>query len=102
MRIGFNFHNKMYISHTCDSQPLWNSTYGETCETKGYLCSIDSFLVTYQDCILIIQNISFPKILYNPKLKWHFRIKCLCQLKFIFVFESVTCHIDTILNTTYE
>ena len=50
------------------------------------------FLVTNQDCILIIQNISFPKILCKPKLRWHFGIKCRWQLTFIFVFKNVTWH----------
>ena len=37
---------------------LPSSTFGETCEAEGYLCSIDSFfLVTNQDYILITQNI---------------------------------------------
>ena len=52
------------------------STFGETCEIEGYLRSIDSFLVTNQDCILIIQNMFFySKILCNPNLRWHFKIK---------------------------
>ena len=50
------------------------------------------FFVTNQDCILVIQNISFSKILWNPKLKWHSRIRCIYQLTFISVFENVTWH----------
>ena len=72
---------------------LPSSTFGETCKTDRYLHSIDSFfLVTNQDCILIIQNINFPKILCKPKLRWHFGIKCRCQLTFIFDFKNVTWH----------
>ena len=26
------------------------------------------------------------KIFYNPKLRWHLRVKCICQLTFIFFF----------------
>ena len=50
---------------------LPSSTVGETCETEGYLRSIDRFyfLVTNQDCIFLIQNVSFPKMLCKPKLK---------------------------------
>lgn len=52
-----------------------------------------AFLVTYQDCIFIIQKINFPKILYNPQLRWHPRNKCICQLAFIFfIYENVTWH----------
>ena len=47
------------------------------------------FFVQNQDCILSNQNISFPKILCNPKLRWDFRIECICQLTFFFVFENV-------------
>jgi hypothetical protein len=47
---------------------LPSSTFGETCETEGYLCSIDSFfLVTNQNYILITQNINFSKILCNAE-----------------------------------
>ena len=42
----------------CGLEVQWiglpSSTLGETCETKGYLCLIDSFFVTNQDYILII------------------------------------------------
>ena len=38
---------------------LPSPTNGETSETEGYLWSIDSFLVTNEDCDFIIQNISF-------------------------------------------
>ena len=49
---------------------LPSSTFGETCEDGRYLSLIDSiFVVTNQDCILIIQNISFPRILCKPKLR---------------------------------
>ena len=57
-----------------------------------YTRLIVSYLVTNQGCILIIQNISFPKILCKPKLRWHFGIWCRCQLTFIIVFENVTRH----------
>ena len=50
------------------------------------------FSITNQDCILIIQNIGFPKILRKPKLRWQFGIKCRCQLTFTFVFKNVTWH----------
>jgi hypothetical protein len=71
---------------------LPSSTFRETCETEGYLHSIDRFFVTTQDYILIIQNISFLKILFNSKLRWHCKIKCIRQLTFILVFENATCH----------
>ena len=72
---------------------LSSSKFGETSETKGYLRSIDSlFFYTNQDCILIIQNINFSKVLCNPKLRWHLTIICTYQLAFIFVFENVTRH----------
>ena len=49
--------------------------------------------VPNQDCILIIQNIIFSKIiLCKPKLRWNLRMKCICQLTFILVFENVTWH----------
>ena len=50
------------------------------------------FFVANQDCILIIQIINFPTIFCNPKLRWHLRVKCICQLTFIFVFENVPWH----------
>ena len=50
------------------------------------------FFVTNQDCILIIQNTSFSKILCNPKLRWRFRIRCTCQLTFFLSFENITWH----------
>ena len=41
-----------------------SSTFGETCKTEGYLCLVDSFfLLQIKIAKLIIQNISFPKIL---------------------------------------
>ena len=60
-------------------------TFRETCETDGYLRSIDSFVfwVANQDCILIIQNIGVSKLLCNSKLGRHFRTKCIGQLTFI-------------------
>ena len=57
-----------------------------------YVGLIVFFFATKQDSIFIIQNINFLKILCNPKLKWHFKTKCICQLTFIFVFENVTWH----------
>ena len=42
------------------------------------------FVLQNQDCILIIQNIVFSKILYNPKMRWHFKINGICQLTFVF------------------
>ena len=83
---------------------LSSSTFRETCETEGYLRSIDrfyylisiflifNFLVSNQDCILITQSISFSKVFCNPKLWWHCRINYTCQLSLIFVFENVTWH----------
>ena len=74
---------------------LPSSTFGEKCEAEGYLHSID---VTNQDCILIIQNISFPKILCKPKLRRHFGIKCRCHLTFILVFKMSRDTLDLKLN----
>ena len=62
---------------------LPSSTFGETCDTEGYLHSIDSFsFVTIQDYILIMQNINYSKIVCSPKLRRHFRIKFICQLTY--------------------
>ena len=62
------------------------STFGETCETKGYLCSIDSF----------------SKILWNPKLRWQFRIKYICQL-YSFLFLKTSCDtLDSKLNVIWN
>ena len=81
---------------------LPSSTFRETCETKGYLCSIDSFFVTNQDCSLIVQNISFSKLLCNPKLRWHLRIKCICQLIW-FLFLKTSCDtLDLKLNVKWN
>ena len=73
---------------------LPSSTCGKTCKTKDQLHSTDSFfIVTNQDCISIIQyNISFSETLCNRKLTQHSKIKCICQLTFISVFEYVTWH----------
>ena len=60
-----------------------------------YARLISFFWVTNQDCILIIQNISFPKIMCKPNLRWHFGIECRysgCQLTSIFSFKNVTWH----------
>ena len=68
------------------------ATFGKTCETEEYLRSINIlflFYFTNQDCILITQSNNFSKILCNPKLRQHFRMKCICQLTLIFVFENV-------------
>ena len=46
--------------------------------------------VTNQDCILSIQSNDFPKC--NPKLRQHFRIKWICQLTLICIFENITWH----------
>ena len=50
---------------------LPSSTFGEICKTVGYVRSIDFLFIylTNQDCILIIQNMRFPKILCKPKLR---------------------------------
>ena len=40
----------------------------------------------------------FSKILYNPKLRWHFKTKRICQLTFIFIFENVTWHFEFEVN----
>ena len=53
---------------------------------KDVYARLIKILVTSQDCILLIQNISFPKVLCKHKLKWHLRIKCRCWLTFILVF----------------
>ena len=50
------------------------------------------YFVTNKDCILIVHIIRFSKILSNTKLRWSFRVKCICQLIFIFVFENVKWH----------
>ena len=74
---------------------LPSSTFEETCKTKRYLHSnffIFVFVFTNQDCILVIQNIKVSNMLCNPKLRWHFRIKCICHLTFIFVFDDITRH----------
>ena len=55
-----------------------------------YAWLIVFFLVTNHDCVLMIQNITFPKILYTPKLKWHFGIQCRRRSIFISVFKNVT------------
>ena len=44
-------------------------TFGETCETKDTYTRLIDFFETNQDCILIIQNIKFSRILCNPKLR---------------------------------
>ena len=54
-----------------------------------YACLI-VFFITNQNFILNVQHISFSKILRNTKLRWHFRIKDICHLTFIFVFEDIT------------
>jgi hypothetical protein len=66
---------------------LPSSTFGETCETEGYLRSIDIIFL-----LQIIQKISFLKYCVSQILRWHFGIKCRCQLTFNFVFENVTWH----------
>ena len=71
---------------------LPSSTFGETCKTEGYLRSIDGSFVPNQDCFLTSQNITFSRILCNPKLRWRFKIKRTCQLTIIFVFENVMWH----------
>ena len=50
------------------------------------------FLITNKDFTLITQYIVVSKILYNPKLRWHFRIKCICQLTKKIKIENVAWH----------
>ena len=52
---------------------LPSSIFGETCDTKGYLCSIDSFLLYIKIVFWFFKIWVFSKILCNSKLKWHER-----------------------------
>ena len=65
------------------------STFAETCKTEGYLCLTATFFLTNQDHILVIPNIGFSKILCYSNWGDNFRIRCICQLIFIFVCENI-------------
>ena len=59
-------------------------------------------LVTNQDCILIIQIISFPNMLYKLKLRWHFGIEYRCQLTLLLFFKTSYDTLDLKLNIKWN
>ena len=54
---------------------LPSSTFGENARSKNTYARLTIVCVTNQDCFLTTQNI----LLYNPKMRRHFRIKCKCM-----------------------
>ena len=84
---------------------LASSTFGETWKTKGYLHSIDTFFFVCYKSRLHFDNSNisfFSHLLCNPKLRWHFRIKCTCRLTFISVYETSRDTLNLKLNIIWN
>ena len=58
------------------------------------ILTLSWFLLQIKIVFWLFTTLLFSKIFYDPKLRRHFRIKCIyiCPLAFIFVFENVTWH----------
>ena len=70
--VGFSF----WACSGCNGLSSHLSTFRGTSEIERYLRSIDSLYYYYQSIFyFIITNIKFSKVLCNPKLRWHSRIK---------------------------
>ena len=91
---------EVYAMDWASISNIWRNMWDWRMLTLDWLFLI-IFLVTNQGCILVIQILFCLKYCVSQKLRWHFGIKCGCQLTLIFVFETSRDTLDLKFNVKW-